>query len=858
VTGLSQQEAAQRLIQFGYNELPASKRRSIVRIALDMLREPMLLLLAGCAVIYFLLGDIREASVLAGFVFVVIGIDFYQQQKTERALEALRDLSSPRALVIRDGEQRRIAGRDVVPGDVLILGQGDRVPADAILTVATNLMVDESLLTGESVPVRKAAGTGEERLTVPGGDDLPFVYSGTLIVDGSGIATVVSTGLRTELGKIGTTLRKIQPEPTLLQTDTRRMVRTVAIAGISMCGVFLLIYGLTRGDWLRGFLAALTLAMAVLPEELPVVVTVFLALGAWRISKVNVLTRTPPAIEMLGATTVLCVDKTGTLTQNQMEVRKLYSRGEFLDVSPGGQSVLPEHWHDLVEYALLASSSEALDPMDRAIQRLAGIALSGTGHIHKNWNVVRQYPLARDRLAISHVWISPDQSELVIASKGAPEAVLDLCHLPPVETGRLTSAASELAGEGLRVLGVAKARFAPADLPANQHDFDFEFLGFVALADPLRPSVPASVREAQQAGIRVVMITGDYPETARSIAAQAGLGDAVEVVTGPEIEAMDETSLREKASAVNVFARAVPEQKLRLVNALKANGEIVAMTGDGVNDAPALEAAHIGIAMGAHGTDVAREAADLVLLDDDFSSIVKAVRTGRRIFDNLKKASGYIIAIHVPIAGLSFVPVLAGWPLILGAMHIAFLELIIDPACSIVFEAEPEGDDIMRRPPRPAKSRLFNRSLLAQSVLQGVGMLGILLAIFAVALRRGQGEADARALTFTSLVVMNLALIQANRSSRGVLADLRRPNAAMWWVVGAALLFLVLVLETPYLRDLFRFSVLHPNDVALCATAAIVAGAWFGLLKWIFQGTEGEGKTISQQNTKGAPGMGAP
>jgi Ca2+-transporting ATPase len=835
VAGLSGQEAARRLREAGFNELLSSKPKNLLRIAGEILREPMLLLLVACSAIYFLLGNVREALVLSVFVTLVIGIEIYQQRKTERALEALRDLSSPRALVIRDGQRQRIAGREVVPGDILVLAEGDRVPADAALFSAMNLAVDESLLTGESVPVRKRAGGGATKpgMEAPGGDDLPFVYSGTLMVQGAGMARVLATGFGTELGKIGKTLQNVVSTPSLVQLDTRRVVRVMAVAGLSLCALLAVVYGITRGDWLRGFLAALTMAMAVLPEELPVVLTVFMALGAWRMSRVRVLTRNTPAIEMLGAATVLCVDKTGTLTRNQMEVTRLFAGGESLDVSDASTpAALPEEWHDLLEFAMLSTQVEAHDPMDLAIQRLGERTLSGTEHLHGDWSLVRQYPLARHLLAISQVWRSPDGADYIIAAKGAPEAIADLCHLPEGEVMAVLADATGLASEGLRVLGVARSHFNSQNLPGDQHDFTFEFLGLIALADPVRPAVADAVRECREAGIRVVMITGDYAGTARSIARDAGLDQSAGILTGPELNAMNQATLRQRIREISIFARAVPEQKLRLVEALKANGEIVAMTGDGVNDAPALRAANIGIAMGARGTDVAREAADLVLLDDDFSSIVKAVRMGRRVFDNLKKAMAYIIAIHVPIAGLSFLPVLLGWPLILGPVHIAFLELIIDPSCSIVFEAEREEAGIMRRRPRSSTESLFQRRFVGMSVLQGAGMLAISLAIFAVAYTRGQGEADARALTFTALVLMNLALIATSRSrSLSVWKSLRQPNPAMWWVTGAALVLLALVLYVPWLRSLFNFSTLHPRDIALCLGAGLAGGAWFEAVK---------------------------
>jgi len=832
LAGLSDDEVASRIARYGFNELPFSKPRSLIRITLEVVREPMLLLLLACGSTYLLLGDVQEAIILLIFVAVVIAITLYQERKTERALEALRDLSSPRALVVRAGERKRIAGRDIVPGDILILSEGDRVPADAVLVSAVNLATDESLLTGESVPVRKQAVSSDTDMARPGGDDLPFVFSGTLVVRGTGFAVAKATGVQTELGKIGKSLREVEQEPTLLQKETRRMVRVLALAGLTLCALLVVIYGLTRGAWLRGFLAALTLAMAILPEELPVVLTVFLALGAWRMSRNRVLTRRVAAIEMLGAATALCVDKTGTLTMNRMSVTRLYAKGDTYDFSKQSVSAVPEQFHELAEFAMLASQPDPFDPMDRAIRRLGDQALQGTEHLHASWKVVREYPLAQSLLAISEVWVSPDSGQFVIAAKGAPEAVVELCHLPEQDAAHLNEGVARMAAEGLRVLGVAKARFSGTTLPNQQHDFEFEFLGLIALADPVRPTVPNAIQECQTAGIRVIMITGDYPGTAISIAQQIGLESVDGAITGPEVAAMDDRTLRDRVAKASVFARSVPEQKLQLVNALKANGEIVAMTGDGVNDSPALKAAHIGIAMGKRGTDVAREAADLVLLDDDFSSIVQAVRLGRRIFDNLKKAMAYIFAIHVPIAGLSLCAVLFRWPLILAPVHVAFLELIIDPACSIVFEAEEEEADIMQRPPRSATEHLFNRPMVVMSLLQGFGVLVILLAIFAVAFYRGQGEEDARALTFTALVIANVALIVTNRSwSRTILAILRTPNPAMWWVVGSALVFLALVLYVPFLKALFHFSTLHPYDIALCVGSGALSIAWFETLK---------------------------
>ena len=834
ISGLSDADAARRLKEEGPNSLPSGKKRSVFRIAFDILREPMFLLLVGAGIIYLVLGDLQEALILMSFVILVMGITFYQEQRTERALDALRDLSSPRALVIRDGRQLRIAGVDVVRDDVLILAEGDRVPADAVLLTCSNLTVDESLLTGESVPVRKLPCDGPLELGKPGGDDLPSVFAGTLVVKGHGVAQVKATGAATEMGKIGTALEEIEPEPTLLQRETRRVVLNIALLALFLCILVFVVYGATRDDWLEGLLVGITLAMAMLPEEFPVVLVIFLTLGAWRISRHQVLTRNMPAVETLGSATVLCVDKTGTLTLNRMTVAKVIADGITCDVVEEGSECLPEEFHQLLEFSVLASQRDPFDPVDTAIARLGDQALNNTEHLHDDWLLEREYPLSSDLLALSHVWRSPDGSEYIIAAKGAPEAVADLCHLDDARKAELWSQIEELADEGLRVLGVARASFTMEYLPKDQHDFAFEFLGLVGLEDPVRPGVRGSVRECYRAGIRVIMITGDYPGTARHIAQEIGLEPTGEVITGPELDGMEDGELQERIGRVSIFARVVPEQKLHIVKALEANGEVVAMTGDGVNDAPALKAANIGVAMGRRGTDVARESASLVLLDDDFSSIEAAVRMGRRIYDNLKKAMSYIIAIHVPIAGMSIIPVLFNLPLVFSPILIAFLEIIIDPACSLAFEAEPEEGDIMQRPPRRPDQRIFNKRNVVISLLQGLSVLLIVTAVFSIAHMKSMDEMEIRALTFTTLVVANLGLILTNRSWEHTIWHVRRqPNPALWWIVGGTLALLAFVLYVPFMRDLFQLAFLDGIDVAICLVAGLFSVMWFEALKFV-------------------------
>ena len=845
IKGLSDGEVKEKLKQYGYNELPHAEKRGILRIVLGVLQEPMFLLLVACGAIYLILGDVQEALMLLGFVFVIMGITIYQESKTEKALDALKDLSSPRALVIRNGEQTRIPGREVVCGDIMIIREGDRVPADSILLWSMNLGVDESLLTGESLPVRKiscknpeAVMSGDQGIdSRPGGDDLPYLFSGSLVVQGQGIARVSAVGVNTEMGKIGKALVSIKDEPTLLQRETGKIVKMIFIFAVMLCAVIIGVYGLTRADWLGGVLSGITLAMALLPEEFPVVLTIFLALGAWRISKKHVLTRRIAAVETLGTTTVLCVDKTGTLTQNRMTIKSLYTNGAFFEVHEKKEQ-LPENFHKLVEYGILASKQDPFDPMEKALNALGHRTLHNTEHLHNDWDFIQEYPLSPEILALSHVWESAHADEFIIAAKGAPEAIFDLCHLPEQEQKVTGEKAARMAADGLRVLGVAGALSAEKVLPGTQHDFDFRFIGLIGLADPVRETVPPAIAECYRAGIRVVMITGDYSGTACNIARQIGLQNPGQVITGPELEKMSAEELKEKIRTVNIFARVVPEQKLLIVNALKAAGEVVGMTGDGVNDAPALKSAHIGVAMGERGTDVARESAGIVLLKDDFTCIVEAVKTGRRIFDNLKKAMAYIISVHIPIAGIALLPVLMGWPLVLFPVHIVFLELLIDPACSIVFEAEAAEPDVMLRRPRAPGSPLFGKRMLFISFLQGLFSLAAVVFVFRIAgLILGNSTTaagDARTLAFITLLVSNLCLILCNRSwKKSLVAMLKVKNRALPWVVLGAAGFLLLVIYVPWLQKLFHFGYMHLFDLFFALSAGIAAVVWFELIKWI-------------------------
>src|SRR5450830_622587 len=837
--GLTTAQAAKRLAEDGPNALPGDQRRTLLGIVKETLREPMFLLLLAAGLLYLLLGDLQEGLILLGLVLVVLALTLYQEGKTERALESLRDLSSPRALVLRDGQPQRIAGSDVVLGDILILAEGDRIPADAVLLSGAEVQVDESLLTGEPVPVSKVADAMAVQAAAPrpGGDGHAHLFSGTLLVKGHGSARVTATGAHSEIGRIGTALVSLSSEPSPLKKQTSSLVKVLALVALAASLFLVAAFGLMRGDWLAALLAGIALAMALLPQEFTVVLTVIPALGAWRLSKQNVLTRRIAAIETLGATSVLCVDKTGTLTENRMTVAELYVQGKNLSIDYAVTSELPESFHTLVEFSILASVADPFDPMEKAFHRLGQHFLQDTEHLHHDWTLMQEYGLTPELRAMSRVWKAQQDQQHVVAAKGAPEAIVDLCHLDGAAQARIASAVDAMAAKGLRVLGVAQARFEGEQWPAIEHDFEFEFIGLLGLADPLRGEIPDAMAECRSAGIRVVMITGDYPATASAIARQAQLqstpdADAADpLLTGDAMAAMSDTELQARMPSVSVCARIAPEQKLRIVQALKANGEVVAMTGDGVNDAPALKAAHVGVAMGGRGTDVAREAASLVLLDDNFASIVRAVRLGRRIFDNLRKSMSYILAVHVPIAGMALLPVLLGWPTMLFPLHIAFLELVIDPACSMVFENEPSESDVMQRAPRDVNTPLFGGLTLLLALLQGLGALAV--AMGAALWGAGQlPEGAARAFAFATLVCTNLALIFSNRSRAGSLwASLWVPNRTLWIVAGAALALLALALYLPWLARLFVFEPLPLLYLGAALGLGLASMLWFEAVK---------------------------
>lgn len=829
MTCLTDEQAREKQLKEGYNELLQVKSHNFLKMVLDILKEPMFLLLVVCGTLYMFLGDIQEGIMLLGFVFFIMGIEFYQERKTEKALDALKELSSPQARVIRNGKEIKIPSREVVKDDLVVLTEGERVPADGVLIHSINIQVDESLLTGESVPVRKIESEGTEGSAEPGGDDTPFVFSGSMIVQGNGVARVISIGSETGIGKIGKALNEVEQEETKLKIELNSLVKKLALGGFFLCVIVVVVFYLTRGELLHGFLAGLTLAMAILPEEFPVILTIFMAMGAWRMSKHRVLARKPAVIETLGSATVLFTDKTGTLTQNRMTVNTLYDKESFLDATK--MSGFPDSFHEIIEYGILSSQTKPNDPMEKAICLLGEQYLKNTEHIHGDWSMIREYPLSKELLAMSRAFVEKSTGEYVIAAKGAPESIFDLCHL--ADTVQYEKAIHKMASKGLRVLGVAKAKVGKEILPEIQHDFNFEFIGLIGLSDPIRPEVKDAVKECYKAGIRVIMITGDYPVTAQNIGMEIGLKNADLCISGPELRAMSDEELISKIDKINIFARVVPEQKLKIVNALKQKGEVVAMTGDGVNDAPALKAANIGIAMGERGTDVAREASSLVLTDDNFSSIVGAIRMGRRIFDNMQKAFGYVFAIHVPVAGLSLIPVFfSDAPLLLFPVHVVFLELIIDPACSVIFEAEKEEKNVMKRPPREIDSKFFGSGKIVMSCLQGLSILLIVLGVYFFGLKMGYDENEVRTMSFITLIISNLLVIQTNRSwKNNIFTIIASPNKSVKWIVGETLVFLAAVIFVPFLQNLFKFATLGWTEILVSAAVGFLSIVWFEIYK---------------------------
>ncbi|PUE53204.1 cation-translocating P-type ATPase [Limnohabitans parvus] len=843
--GLTTTEASKRLTAYGPNEIQQTPPRSLWRRSLDILRQPMFALLCIAALLYIFLGDLTEGLTLSVFVLAVLALTFYQEGKSEKSIQALRDLTQAYAQVVRSGQALKVPARDVVVGDWLMLSEGDRVAADGRLIRSDHLQIDESLLTGESVPVNKAP-LANGKASVRG-----TVSAGTFVVRGQGLAEVTATGNQSQIGRIGQSLAQLHTDATPLQKQTARLVKVLAgIVGV-LCVAMVITLGIRTGQWLPALLSGIALAMAILPEEYAVVLTIFPAMGAHRLAHEGVLTRHINAIETLGATSVLCTDKTGTLTENRMTVTALavpkypdpnHSPSEPAEVVTWNTAAgeLSEAFHALVEHAILASAPEPFDPMETAFHTMGQQHLSDTGHLHSDWALVQTYALSPALKAMSHIWKMDAGPARSVSAKGAPEAVMDLCHLTEAQRQIWGRAADDMAAQGLRVLAVAQSRFVGDDWPETPHAFDFQWLGLMGLTDPLRAEIRQAVAECQSAGIRVIMITGDYPTTARVIATQAGLPDG-ETLTGDALDQLSDVQLRTILPRVTVCARISPHQKLRIVHALQADGDVVTMTGDGVNDAPALKAAHVGVAMGARGTDVAREAADLILVDDNFASIVRGIRVGRRIFGNLQKSMGYIFAIHIPIAGIALLPMVMGWPPLVLPLHVALLELVVDPACSIAFENEPAEADVMQRPPRDTRAPLFGGDAIALAMGQGLCVLASVALTFFAA-HAGYGSVftavlsveQIRTMVFITLIAGNAALILANRAGGGKFwRSWRTPNRTAYAVIGLAMAFLALAIHWPWLSTPLKFEPLPLGPTVIAMGSGLLSLISVAVLQWV-------------------------
>ncbi|WP_310394197.1 cation-translocating P-type ATPase [Hymenobacter sp.] len=821
--GLTEAAVAGSREKHGRNVLAAEAQTGLLATMKEVATEPMfLLLLAACAV-YFALGRSEEAITLIVALLLVAGISVYQAVRSDRALGALRELTQPQAQVRRNGVLAAVPVEDLVVGDAVLVAEGSRLPADGTIAEANDFAVDEAVLTGEAVPVAKAAGDP--------------VFAGTSTAAGSAWLTVTAVGGQTKLGLIGRSMAGITTEKTPLQLQVRRFVLRMAWVG---AGAFALVFGVNyarSGDWVTALLFGLTLAMSILPEEIPVAFSSFMALGAARLSRLGVLTKQPQTVESLGSATVICADKTGTLTQEGMRVQQLYDgTAEALVAVPGP---LPPAANAVLAYARWASETEPFDAMEKAI--VAAFAAADPAGEAVLAPMVHEYPLAGQPPMMTHVRQAPG-GEAVVAGKGAVERILAVCRPAPAVAARLRAVTKQLSQQGYRVLGVARGTCTGPDFPAAQDDFAWSFLGLVALENPPKANAAAVIQSFATAGIRVKMITGDFPETAQAIARQIGLPGADTLLTGQQVMALDEATLREQATRTAVFARMFPEAKLRVVEALKANGEVVAMTGDGVNDGPALKAAHIGVAMGRRGTEVARQAASLVLVDDDLGSMVVAIAQGRRIYQNFKKAVFYVVSIHIPIVLTVAVPLLAGWEWanLFTPVHVIFLELVMGPTCSIAFENEPAEAGQMQQPPRPLTATFLAGAELARSLVQGLGIALAVLGVYYVTMQRGEPVAVGRTLVFATLVMSNIFLTLINRSfTQSVWQTLRVRNRVLWLMLALTLGLLLATLLVPAARQLSGFAPVAAGALGWCALAALVGTGWVEGYKALIRGRNG-------------------
>ncbi len=807
--GLSSAQAKEQQLIFGENELDSTPKNNLLKTIQGIVSEPMFLLLAVACLIYFFLGDRTEAFMMLISILFVMGIELYQDHKSDRALEALRKFTRAQVRVLRDGIWVELPSEALVPGDCVSVEEGERVPADGTLLQQNDLSVDESVLTGESLSVEK---------TLTASPDEARLLQGTTVASGKGVFVVTATGNNTEFGKLGKSIESMDPEPTPLQLQIKRFVRQMAIAGgLAFVLVLILNMWLVNDFW-KALLFSLTLAMAILPQEIPVAFSAFMGLGAFRMIKFNILAKQPKTVESLGSATVICLDKTGTITENRMSV------AEVADYSGQKRSL---------EYALWASEPEPFDSMEKAILDAQMKAVSSPSDPRADFDLFHEYPLSGRPPMMTHLWKNTDGTR-IIACKGAVERILEASKTQGELREQILNKTTEMAGKGYRVLAVASAEWPGNDFPAEQDDFPWKLEGLVAFFDPPKKNVGTVFQEFYQAGLRVLMITGDHLATAQHIARSVEMRGWENALSGQQVLEMSEPELCEAVKTANVYARMFPEAKLRIVNALKANGETVAMSGDGVNDGPALKAAQIGVAMGKKGTEIAKSAASLVLLNDDLGAMVTAIHMGRRIYDNLRKAIRYIISIHLPIVLTVLVPLLLGWEYahILLPLHVIFLELVMDPIAAIAFENEPADPDLMRKKPRSSDAGLFTMPELGFSLLQGTAITIGVLFMYQFALRSGEPEEGVRSMVFATLVSANLFLSLANRSFEYAFhKTLFYKNALLPLILAISALMLLAILYLPFLTKLFDMKPISAANLGLCVLAGFVSVVWFEVWK---------------------------
>ena len=815
-TGLSPEEVLKSREQFGKNTL-YSKKKNPLGIFYDVFKEPMMLLLIVAAFIYFFTGENEEGFLMLASIGIVAGISIYQEIRSENATNALKQMTQPLIIVIRDGEKISIPSEELVVNDLMIVSEGEHISADATIISSNDCSVNEAMLTGESLPVVK-------------NEEDALLYAGTIVVSGLAHAKVTAVGSSTRLGKLGQSMEEIEKEKTPLQKQISLFVRRMAVIG----GIaFLLVWAynyIDSGDLVHGLLHGLTLAMAALPEEIPVALSTFMALGAYRMIRNKVLTKHPQTVESLGSATVICVDKTGTLTENKMALVEIYQplKDSFYSLETKSPD---EESHLVIEYALFASEPVPFDPMEKAIHE--AFAAQQPAIKPAEFQMVHEYPLSGIHPMMTHVYKN-NSGRNVIACKGAPEGIIKKSTLSAADQTKVLSKVEIMASHGYRVLAVAKATDENREWPADQEQFTWVFLGLIAFSDPPKKNSRQVIKNFHDAGIEVKMITGDFPATAKSISEQVGFHNSDQVITGSEIMSMSDEELDTTVKKVNIFSRMLPDAKLRVILALKKAGEVVAMTGDGVNDGPALKAAHIGVAMGKKGSEIARQAASLILIDDDLGNMVTAISLGRKIYANLKKAIQYIISIHIPLISVVTLPLILGWKYanIFSPIHVIFLELVMGPTCSIAFENEPMEKDAMKQKPRKMSTTFFTWKELYLSIIQGLVITLGLMTIMYFSIDKGYTEPMTRTLVFSALIFSNIFLTLTGRSKMdSLLTGLKTKNNLIPLMIGLTLVILALSLYLAPVRNLFQFVPVETSDLGWCVAVAFVSVIWVEVVK---------------------------